>query len=175
MEWGKSASDEGLLALKAGGPKQAQAVWVPADKNGSCEGSLVARHNLAVLGHLMALAGEAEILPASYESSDIPQDRENNTNSYWQYAFKYWEALCPDEAFWSLLADRVRALGDPRLTTGFVKRFRETLPIAFDNINADIAAIPPRLPVTPCSGVCPFGAQVLPNGAVNERLDSSSQ
>jgi tetratricopeptide (TPR) repeat protein len=139
MEWGKSASDEGLLALKAGGPKQAQAVWVPAEKNASCEGSLVARHNLAVLGHLMALAGEAEILQASHQSNDIPQDAESLTDSHWQYTFKYWEALCPDEDFWSLLADRARAVGDPRLTTGFVKRFRETLPIGFDNINADIA------------------------------------
>lgn len=139
MEPGKSASDEGLLALKTGGAKQAQAVWVAAEKNGTREGSLVARHNLAVLGHLMALAGEARILQGRHESNDIPQDHANHTNSYWQYAFKYWEALCPDETLWSLLADRIRTLGDPRLTTGFVKRFRETLPIAFDNINADIA------------------------------------
>jgi hypothetical protein len=38
---------------------------------------------------------------------------------------------------------------------------------------ADMAATPPRLPVTFAFGVWPHGAQVFPRKAVNETFDSS--
>jgi len=41
------------------------------------------------------------------------------------------------------------------------------------SLMADIAATPPRLPVTTSRGVCPQGAHVLPRKAVSETFDSS--
>jgi hypothetical protein len=138
MQWGQSSSDEGLQALRDGGMKHAGQIWESARKSGTEEQRLVAQHNLAILWHLTAIDGELSIL-AEGRDGTISEEKEARVNTAWQYAFKYWEVLCPDEAWWRFLSDRVSKTGDARLTNEFVKRFRHTLPIAFDNINADIA------------------------------------
>ena len=104
MQWGRSASDEGLLALKAHGARQAESIWVPIATKGTGQEACVAKHNLAVLWHFLALRGELHILEPSHRGTTIPPDEEKRLDLGWQYAFKYWEALCPDEAFWRLLA-----------------------------------------------------------------------
>lgn len=43
------------------------------------------------------------------------------------------------EPFWNLVSERVREINDPGLSTGFVHRFRKCFPVAFDNINANLA------------------------------------
>lgn len=139
MEWGKSGSDEGLQALERGGAAEARRVWVPVLKNGDREHALIAKHNLAVLWHLSAMDGEMRILENGSENGSIPPDHREQTNSCWQHSFKHWESLCKDEIWWSFVTERVRKVEDPTLTTGFVRRFRDALPIGFDNINADIA------------------------------------
>lgn len=137
LEWGKSASDEVLGLIKSNKVKEAQKQWKQIAAKGDAA-SLSAKHNLAVLGHWLALDRERKIL-ASTDNGKLTQEKRKQLNSYWSFAFKYWEALCANEAFWSVQANRIRALDDPRLTTGFLRRFSQSLPIAFDNINADLA------------------------------------
>ena len=168
LEWGKSASDEVLGLLKGGNVKEAQKRWTQiAAEDG--EASLVARHNLAVLGHWLALDRELKIVesanidrrleldlsgtrdlimvdPARWSpiarsttAVQLTRAQRQEIVGYWSFAFKHWEALCEDEFFWSMQADRIRGLDDARLTTGFLRRFSQSFPIAFDNINADLA------------------------------------
>ena len=137
LKWGKSASDEVLDLLKGGNAIAARKRWMQiATEDG--EASLVAKHNLAVLGHLLALDRELKVL-ASTDTEKLTREQRQKIEDYWNFAFEYWEALCEDESFWSMQAERIRSLDDPRLTTGFLRRFAQTLPIAFDNINADLA------------------------------------
>lgn len=137
LEWGESTSDEVLNVLKAGKTKEAQKQWTQIATEGG-KASLVAKHNLAVLGHLLALNQETKVL-ASTDNGELTREKRKEINAYWSFAFKYWESLCEDEGFWSTQADRIRTLGDPRLTSDFLNRFSKSLPIAFDNINADMA------------------------------------
>ena len=137
LEWGKSASDEVLNLLEASKVNEAQKRWTQIAADGGND-SLVARHNLAVLGHWLALDRERKIL-ASTDNGKLTSEQRQKIIGYWNFAFKHWEPLCEDESFWSMQADRIRALDDPRLTTGFLRRFSQSLPIAFDNINADLA------------------------------------
>ena len=137
LEWGKSASDEVLNLLKAGKVKEAQKQWTQIAKEGG-KTSLVAGHNLAVLGHWQALDRERKIL-ASTDNGELTNEQRQEITGYWNFAFKHWEPLCEDESFWSMQSDRIHDLNDPRLTTGFLRRFSKSLPIAFDNINADLA------------------------------------
>lgn len=137
LKWGESRSDEVLKLIKAGKVTKAQKQW---EKTATAddEASLTAKHNLAILGHWKALDREWEAL-ASANNGGLTAEKRKQLNRYWRFAFKYWESLCANEAFWSIQANRIRALDDPRLTTGFLRRFAQWLPIAFDNINADLA------------------------------------
>ena len=137
LEWGKSASDEALGLLNAGKAIEARKRWTQIVTEDG-EASAVARHNLAVLGHWLVLDREQKIL-LSADTDKSAREQRQEIIGYWNFAFKHWEALCEDESFWSMLADRIRGLNDPRLTTGFLRRFSQSLPIAFDNINADLA------------------------------------
>jgi hypothetical protein len=91
-----------------------------------------------VLGHWLALDRELRTL-ASTGADKLTREQRQEIVGYWSFAFKHWEALCEDESFWSMQAERIHSLDDPRLTTGFLRRFAQSLPIAFDNINADLA------------------------------------
>ena len=137
LEWGKSVSDEVLQLLETGKILEAQKRWKQIESlGGDC--SLVAMHNLAVLGHLSVLDREQKVLESS-KNGNLTLEIRKDLNAYWTFAFKHWEPLCTSEAFWSIQADRIRALDDPRLTTGFLRRFSQSLPVALDNINADLA------------------------------------
>jgi hypothetical protein len=137
LEWGKSVSDKALNLIKSHKVNEAKKLWTQIAKNGD-EASLVAKHNLAVLGHWLALDHERRML-ASKGNIEFTQEKRKELNAYWNFAFKNWESLCADKPFWSVQTDRISALNDPRLTTGFLHSFRQSLPIAFDNINADLA------------------------------------
>ncbi|MDB4372155.1 hypothetical protein N9Z53_00120 [Mariniblastus sp.] len=137
MEWGKSASDPILTLLKNNNTKEAKKRWKQIACDGG-ESSLAAQHNLAILGHLYAIDREQRILEAT-DNGELTKEQRKKLNKFWTRAFVYWTPLCRDKEFWSLQADRIRKLDDPRLTTEFLERFSQSLPIAFDNINADFA------------------------------------
>ncbi len=137
LQWGQSHADEALKCVQANQVSEAQRQWEDL-AGGDGEASWAARHNLAILGHWKALDQEREIL-TSINLGGLPEQTRRQFDSHWDFAFRYWESLCANEEFWSLLADRIGALNDPRLTVGFLRDFSQWLPIAFDNINADLA------------------------------------
>jgi hypothetical protein len=138
LEWGKSDTDKILKILKSRDITIAQKSWEKLAKKGFGESPLVAKHNLAVSGHMLALDYEQKLLSAK-NKTPLKQKQYEKINEYWNFAFKYWEQLCEDDAFWTLLENRALEKNDYRVTAEFVRSFRKTLPIAFDNINADLA------------------------------------
>lgn len=138
LEWGKSNTDKILKALKTRDITIAQKSWTKLAKKASGESSLIAKHNLAVLGHMLALDRERKLLTAK-NKTQLTQEQRKKVNAYWSFAFKYWEQLYGDDAFWALLENWALKKNDHRLTSEFVCSFRKALPIAFDNINADLA------------------------------------
>ena len=120
--------DEVLALLERDGAEAAANAWrgQEDEKDGS-----VARHNLAVLWHLLALDLE--------RAETLGESERQKRDEYWDGAFQRWQALADDENFWRRLTVRMRELDDPRLTAGTVRRLRATLPRALLSINAQLA------------------------------------
>ncbi len=132
VEQAGSKSDPALLAVAAGDTARADKLWRTLE--GSPDKGVIAIHNVAVRWHLTALGLE------KYWNREKSDDKALQTLSKcWLYALKRWDQLLTDDAFWHSIAARVTALDDPRLTSGFVRRMRSTLPYALANINAMLA------------------------------------
>ena len=134
FELGKGQSDTALIALIDGDTSAAFNIWSEALSNDHAPASVVAKHNLAVMYQLVALDWEHLALESTLDAEQL-----KSIAKYWRTCFKYWEELTDNETFWSLVAERIRMLDDPRLTTGFARRMRVTLPEALDRINALLA------------------------------------
>lgn len=133
--WPMQDQDVAIEALAAGEKTVAFDLWERAAL-GFGRTRLVARHNLAVVYHLYAIDAEVQAIAAT---EPIPEDFSRTMLSYWEQAFRHWEALADDDAFWELFEERMRAFDDPRLTGGFIRRLRRDFPVAFDNVNASLA------------------------------------
>lgn len=131
-QFGKSAVDPAIQALSIGDSDTALRIWTAMETNPN-DGS-IAMHNLAVLWHLTAL--EAEGRAAGFTPYD---DGKQQLEKCWRNAFKRWEHLAVDDLFWEVVSSRIKQVDDARLTTGFVRRMRGTLPGALDKINAQLA------------------------------------
>jgi len=129
---GQSNSDKALQALSRNDIKSAKELWINYEAMSS--EANVSMHNLAVVSHLLALDFEFNGDSKSLNVKDVKM-----RDYYWLESFKRWKILLDHEGFWSRLAARVRLLDDPRLTTGTVRRIRETLPVALLFINASSA------------------------------------
>lgn len=129
MSWGKSSTDVALTALKAGDKNAAAGLW-----SRDAAGSLVAKHNLAVLYQLIAL--DSELVAKRRDLSPVELSA---IKKYWLNCFKWWDEILDNDDFWAMVRDRIRAIDDPRLTTGYGRRMRAVLPEAFDKINASLA------------------------------------
>jgi hypothetical protein len=126
---GGSKVDPALRALAAGDTGTAEKLWKAAEN--SADRRVAATHNLAVRRHLTALNLER------HWNSDKADDKARETlTTYWLSALKRWDLLMADHSFWEIVAQRARALDDPRLTTTFVTSIRDTLPSAIAGINA---------------------------------------
>jgi hypothetical protein len=131
-QFGQSASDPALKALEGGDADTALEIWTALETS-PAEG-LVAMHNVAVLWHLMALEWENH-----YAKTEFPAEKKKETEKLWRGAFKRWDLLAVDDLFWESVTARIKQLDDPRLTSGFSRRMRATLPHALDKINAELA------------------------------------
>ncbi len=132
-QFGQSASDPALKALVAGDADAALKIWEALETHPS--DGVVAMHNIAVLRHCMALDSESP----TAKSSEFTKARMQELEGLWRAAFKRWEILAEDDLFWTSVSARIKQLDDPRLTTGFARRMRATLPQALDKINAELA------------------------------------
>jgi hypothetical protein len=122
--------DHALEALSRSDIKTAESLWI--NYEATLTESNVSRHNLAVLSHLL-------VLDIELNGNSLAKEETAKRDKYWKDTFKRWTLLIEHEGFWSRLTARVRQMDDPRLTTGFVKRMRESLPYAILQINAALA------------------------------------
>jgi hypothetical protein len=127
-----AAQDPALTALAAGHAKDAATLWAAESQKGPR--SHVALHNLAVLEHLTALDYEARL-----SASGLDEKKKTRLGDLWAKALGRWLQILNNEAFWEDVRLRVRDMDDARLTTGFVRRVRATLPAALLSINASLA------------------------------------
>ena len=167
-EFGKSQSDPAIQALAKNDSQTAHQIWRDEIKNNHTDG-IVAKHNLAILWHLTSLESEHELLNADNQAefpeeiSDAERNWRENYNkttenktqpknpqnhkvkteieTWWRESFKYWEHLAVDDSLWEKVGKRIRQIDDARLTTGFHRRMKNTLPEALDKINAELALL----------------------------------
>ncbi len=97
----------------------------------------IAQHNLAVLYQFYAIDAELQAIDAS---EDVPDDFHRQMCGYWEKSFGYWEDLADSDDFWNIFEARMHEFDDPRLTGDYIRILRKQFPVAFDNINARIAA-----------------------------------
>ena len=129
-EFGASKNDPAIQAMMSGDTDGAVNHWRRREK----EGSLVAKHNMAVMYHMYAV--DWSLHQISYE---IDPNEEKSIKIYWRKAFERWEALADSDEIRDILKQRILSLNDEALTTGFVRRFLAQLPQAFDQVNAEAA------------------------------------
>lgn len=134
----EDSEDEAMEFLTQGNSTKAARIWKRAeDADDDCR-AIIAKHNLAIYNHLYAIDTEWQFIETRASKSDN-EDVYSAMLDYWHGALERWEVLADDEDFWDIVKARVPAIGDKRLTTGFVRRMRDEFPIAFDRINGDLA------------------------------------
>ncbi len=99
--------DAGLAALERGNVTEARNHW-KRQPSGSAN-TVHGLHNLAVMEHILALESTQSEGAASA-------------------ALAAWKNTLAAETFWDHVRSRVGEMNDVRLTTGFVRRLRDTLP-----------------------------------------------
>ncbi|MEZ4601227.1 MAG: hypothetical protein R2940_15665 [Syntrophotaleaceae bacterium] len=124
--------DAALEAIEQGRIEEARSLWTNQVKQE--QNARIAVHNLAVLEHLQILDKENELGTCERE-----KDLAESLDQRWMHLFQQWQGVCEGEEFWDRVKVRVRELNDARLTTGFVRRIRKTLPKALLMINARMA------------------------------------
>lgn len=128
--FGGSKNDPAIQALQAGEAQTAVDIWVERES----AGSMVARHNLAIMFHMYAVDWTNH-----HVEHDIDEGRDEKIQDYWNQTISRWEVLAEADELWEPLKERVRSLADEALTTGFVRRMRRVLPQALDRLNAEAA------------------------------------
>ena len=131
-QFGQSQLDPAIQALQAGDTEAAMKIWTLKEANPTS--AVVAMHNIAVMWHMTTL--ECENQSAGGSSGENWRPR---LDGYWTDALRRWEHLVRDEILWEKLHERARQIGDPRLTSGFVHRFRQALPEAIGKIHGELA------------------------------------
>ncbi len=132
-ESGRSAFDPAIKALEGGDADAAFDIWTALETNPTS--GHIAMHNIAVLRHLMALEWENHYA----KINEFNVEKRSEIAKLWRSAFKRWDILADDDLFWESVSTRIKQLDDPRLTSGFARRMRATLPQALDKINAELA------------------------------------
>jgi len=129
-EFGNSKADPAIQAMLSGDSQKAAEIWREAEK----EESFTAIHNLAIMFHMAAVDWTIHQL-RNVTSGETYED----VKGYWQRSFDRWEKVAEMEEIWDCMKDRVRSMDDEALTTGFIRRMRDELPMALDRVNAEAA------------------------------------
>jgi CheY-like chemotaxis protein len=100
------------------------------------------------LKHLQSLLGGNGRHPGpgvsrshSTRRNEADRAQEQTVEKYWRNSLKRWKYLTFDDLLWDKVAARVKRIDDPRLTSGFVRRMRATLPLALAKVNAELALV----------------------------------
>lgn len=134
--WPLGDDDHALDELADGRRNNALSIW-EQEALGFGKKRTIAQHNLAVAYQFYALDAELQALG---NGGYMPQEFRTKMLSYWEKSFSYWEEIADNDELWEIFESRMREFDDPRLTGGFIRRFRAEFPVAFDNINAQLAA-----------------------------------
>ena len=129
----QSEFDPAIKALENGDSETALKIWSLLETSPS-EG-VIAMHNTAVLWLLTALEWESY----AAATGDLTEEQMLELEKFWLRSTDRWDLLVGDDLFWEGVKARIKNLDDARLTTGFARRMRATLPIALDKINAELA------------------------------------
>ncbi len=127
-----SAKDPAIQALQNGQIHEALRMWYEKENDSTC--GAIASHNIAVFDHMVALDWTLAQL-----ADPTDADATSRAMRYWAQSMERWERVAIDGSAWDWLKDRIRAINDPRLTTGFARRMEMGLPEAMDKINAEAA------------------------------------
>ena len=127
-------ADAAYKAACEGQLRYAHQLWCQQKEQPATEA--VAVHNLAALYHALALdfehASTNQVAPADPKA-------QARRDKYWALALEHWAAFADNELGWNYILSRAEALDDPRLTSGFVRRLRHSLPEAILSININLA------------------------------------
>jgi hypothetical protein len=127
-----SDDDQAIQLIIQGDIDAAVQLWLQAAS--SQKNEYIRTHNLAVYYQAKVFALEREQEKDHAENTIIAQQE------YQEKAGQLWRDLIEMEAFWSRFSDRIRAIDDPRLTTGISRRFRKHLPLIILLMYARISA-----------------------------------
>jgi hypothetical protein len=130
--FGQGGSDPGLTAQARGDWNAARHFWL---QSAGTPGGSVARHNLAVLAHALALECET----ASATTPSLDQAAQRQRDEAWNEALNRWDAVLRDGLFWAHLRARITALNEPQLTRNLAFQIRDALPELLAGINAQLA------------------------------------
>jgi hypothetical protein len=132
QEFGQSKADPAIQALASGKMDVAIEIWRGSEKDPN-KGA-VALHNIAVAYHVTALDWDNYSI-----DHEVPEDQRQEIINYWQRSFRRWKLITADDRIWEIVVARIRQMEDGRLTTGFARRMRNSLPQALNKINVEIA------------------------------------
>jgi hypothetical protein len=126
------ADDPGFIALKSGDIAAAIRIWesIPIESRTHA----IARHNQAVLWHLITLGLE---LRRSKEPADQPPS--DSLLKQWPHVLKLWDEVVRSDVTWSTVAARVLAINDDRLSLEFAQAVRRTVAKALIQIHVNLA------------------------------------
>src|SRR5579872_5395716 len=110
--WPASEDDESIAKLRENAVQDAEVAWF--EREDTPEDSSIACHNLAVLHHLRALDQEGSVRTA--ESAEATRA--------WEKAYRRWAQVLAEPATWDYLANRVRTIGDPRISAQSIREIR---------------------------------------------------
>lgn len=130
--FGESARDPAIQALRAGDMGKAFEIW--EQEEGDPATGYVANHNMAVMLHVVALDWTLYHINA-----EVDPAREEKIRGYWKDSLDRWDRIPSDDRLWDAIRIRIRSVDDQRLTTGFGRRLADSLPLALDKINAEVA------------------------------------
>ncbi len=133
-QFGEGKTDQTLTVLDQGNLQAASNAWLQSEKNG--EAGDVAKHNLAVLAHMLALDLEHSV---QANGKPLEEKLAKRLDNYWANAFTRWRVLHRDDRFWDRLADRIRELDEPQLNDETAREMRTGLPVWLPYINAQLA------------------------------------
>lgn len=122
-------ADAALVAIQQGQTNEAVAIWREQEK----DHSIVAQHNLAVAYHLAALDRENRTV-----GRGGTEEQRDKIGRFWLSANKRWLKIMEDDRLWDFVADRIRQLNEPNLTTGFARQLRQNLRVALCRVHAEL-------------------------------------
>ena len=128
--WVIEEKDKALEALWRGNASYAITLWRKMIESSDNSYSFIARHNLAVMYHLLSLELETH-------GEQIQYSRQ--WKAYWYESWQLWLEVVNDEGVWNYLTQRVLELKDPRVNQGTINALRKTTPLFLALINAKLA------------------------------------